>query len=71
MRKVDGRMAATKTPENTILMTLQWDENFNVGTDPGMPVDDKDYEVSFRFAGKPTLAIDLETALGRDHRFGA
>src|ERR1700730_811940 len=31
---------------------LQWDENFDVGSDPGTPVDDKDYRVPFKFTGK-------------------
>jgi arylsulfatase len=31
---------------------MQWDETFDVGTDTGTPVDDKDYQVPFRFTGK-------------------
>jgi hypothetical protein len=39
---------------------LQWDETFNVGVDSGTPVDDKDYQVPFRFTGKITkLTIEL------------
>ena len=47
--------------EKTIPMTLQWDENFDVGADTGTPADDKDYQVPFRFNGrldKLTLTID-------------
>jgi len=47
--------------EKTIPMTLQWDENFDVGADTGTPVDDKDYQIPFRFTGtldKLTLTID-------------
>ena len=38
--------------EHTIPLILQWDENFDVGADTGTPVDDKDYQVPFRFTGK-------------------
>jgi arylsulfatase len=31
---------------------IGWDETFNVGLDTGTPVDDKDYQVPFRFTGK-------------------
>ena len=46
--------------ERTIPLILQWDENFDVGADTGMPVSD-DYQVPFRFSGKLdklTLKID-------------
>lgn len=59
--KVDGKVVATKKMEKTIPMTLQWDENFDVGADTGTPVDDKDYKVPFDFTGKLnklTLTID-------------
>ena len=35
--------------EKTIPMTLQWDENFDVGADTGTPVDDRD---------EPAAAVD-------------
>jgi arylsulfatase len=47
--------------ERTIPLILQWDENLDVGSDTGTPVDDGDYQVPFRFTGKlqkVTLAID-------------
>jgi arylsulfatase len=50
--KVDGKIVATQKMEKTIPMTLQWDENFDVGADTGTPVDDRDYQVPFRFNGK-------------------
>src|SRR5207245_6942216 len=50
--KVDGKAVATQTMEHTIPFILQWDENFDVGADTGTPVDDHDYQVPFRFAGK-------------------
>ena len=42
-------------------MIMEWDENFDIGADTGTPVDDKDYQVPFRFTGKLnklTLSID-------------
>ena len=59
--KVDGKVVATQKMEKTIPLTLQWDENFDVGADTGTPVDDRDYQVPFRFTGKLdklTLTID-------------
>jgi len=59
--KVDGEVVATQKMEKTIPMTLQWDENFDVGADTGTPVDDRDYKVPFKFNGnleKLTLTID-------------
>ena len=40
---------------------LAWDENLDIGSDTGTPVDDKDYLVPFAFTSKInkiTLAID-------------
>ena len=50
--KVDGKEVATQKMEHTIPVILQWDENFDIGADTGTPVDDKDYQVPFRFTGK-------------------
>jgi arylsulfatase len=50
--KVDGKVVATQTVERTIPLTLQWDETLDIGADTGTPVDDKDYQVPFRFSGK-------------------
>ena len=58
---VEGMLVATQKMEKTIPMTLQWDENFDVGADTGTPVDDRDYQVPFKFNGKLdklTLTID-------------
>jgi hypothetical protein len=52
---------ATQTMERTIPVILQWDESFDVGADTGTPVDDKDYQVPFKFTGKLnklTIKID-------------
>ena len=40
--------------ERTLPLILQWDENFDVGADTETPVDDKDYQVPFKFTGKLT-----------------
>ena len=54
MLRVDGKDVATQKMEHTIPLILQWDETFDVGADTGTPVDDKDYQVPFKFTG--TLA---------------
>jgi hypothetical protein len=59
--KVDGKEVARQTIERTIPLIMQWDENFDIGADTGTPVDDRDYQVPFRFTGrlnKLTLSID-------------
>jgi arylsulfatase len=59
--KVDGKAVATQKMERTIPITLQWDETFDVGSDTGTPVEDRDYKVPFRFNGrlvKLTLSLD-------------
>ena len=61
MLKVDGKVVATQKMEHTIPIILQFDETFDVGADTGTPVDDRDYQVPFRFTGKLTkltLSID-------------
>jgi arylsulfatase A-like enzyme len=58
---VDGKAVATQQMERTIPLILQWDETFDVGADTGTPVDDKDYQVPFKFTGKLnklTVAVD-------------
>jgi arylsulfatase len=61
MLKVDGKEVARNSMEHSIPLIMQWDENFDIGADTGTPVDDKDYQVPFRFTGKLdklTLKID-------------
>jgi arylsulfatase len=59
--KVDGRVVATQKMEHTIPIIMQFDETFDVGADTGTPVDDKDYQVPFKFTGKLNkLAIKIE-----------
>jgi arylsulfatase A-like enzyme len=50
--KVDGKEVANQKMERTIPLVLQWDESFDVGADTGTPVEDKDYQVPFKFTGK-------------------
>ncbi len=59
--KVDGAAVATQNMERSIPFILAWDENLDVGSDTGTPVNDADYQVPFAFTGKInkiTLSID-------------
>jgi arylsulfatase len=59
--KVDGKVVATRKMERTLPFTLAWDENLDVGSDTGTPVNDADYQTPFAFTGrieKITLSID-------------
>ena len=59
--KVDGKEVATQKMDHTIPLIFQWDETFDIGSDTGTPVDDKDYQCPFAFTGKLnklTLKID-------------
>jgi len=59
--EVDGKVVAEQKMESTIPLILQWDENLDVGSDTGTPVDDQDYQVPFAFTGKlnkVTLRVD-------------
>ena len=59
--KVDGKEVATQKMEHTLPLILQWDETFDIGSDTGTPVDDKDYQVPFPFTGKLNkLTIKIE-----------
>lgn len=50
--KVDGKDVASQKMEHTLGFILQWDETFDVGSDTGTPVNDKDYQIPFAFSGK-------------------
>ncbi|HEX5272162.1 MAG TPA: hypothetical protein VFW33_16815 [Gemmataceae bacterium] len=50
--KVDGQEVARKKMPRTIPFIMTVDETFDVGMDLRTPVDDKDYQVPFRFTGK-------------------
>ncbi len=58
---VDGKVVATQKLERTVPLVLPWDETFDIGSDTGTSVDDKDYQVPFAFTGKIdklTVALD-------------
>ena len=50
--KVDGKVVESHPMPRSLPIALPWDETFCVGVDTGTPVDDKDYQVPFRFTGK-------------------
>ncbi|WP_417746847.1 arylsulfatase [Rosistilla oblonga] len=59
--KVDGKEVATGKLPHTIPLILQWDETFDIGSDTGTPVDDKDYKTPFEFTGKLNkLTLELQ-----------
>ncbi|HVS38509.1 MAG TPA: arylsulfatase [Gemmataceae bacterium] len=58
--KVDGKEVARNKVPHTIPFLMPADESFDVGVDTRTPVDDKDYQVPFRFTGKLSkLTINL------------
>ena len=58
---VDGRQVDSKTIPHTIPFLMSIDETFDVGVDTRTPVDDKDYQVPFRFSGKlEKLTVNLK-----------
>jgi arylsulfatase A-like enzyme len=58
---IDGKQAASKQIPHTIPFLMTIDETFDVGIDLRTPVDDKDYQVPFRFTGKLTkLTVNLK-----------
>ncbi len=50
--KVDDREVAKKTIPHTMPIMVTLDETFDIGSDTRTGVDDKDYQVPFRFTGK-------------------
>jgi arylsulfatase len=59
--KVDGKEVSTQTLEHTIPILLPIDETFDIGSDTGTPINDRDYQVPFKFTGnidKLTIALD-------------
>jgi arylsulfatase len=69
--KVDGKEVATQKMERTLPFTVQWDENLDIGSDTGTPVDDRDYQTPFAFTGKIgkiTLSIDRPKLTPEDEK---
>src|SRR5215468_9912110 len=50
--KVDDKEVATSKVPHTLPFIMSIDETFDAGVDTRTPVDDKDYQVPFRFTGK-------------------
>jgi arylsulfatase len=68
---VDGNVVATQTIPHTIPFLMAIDETFDVGVDTRTPVDDKDYQVPFRFTGKIgklTLNLGAEQLMASDQK---
>ena len=58
---VDGKQVATRSMPHTIPFLMTIDETFDVGVDLRTPVDDRDYQVPFRFTGKLNkLTVNLK-----------
>jgi arylsulfatase len=58
--RVDGKEVARQTMDQTIPITLAWDESQDIGSDTLTGVNDADYQVPFAFNGtidKITLDI--------------
>jgi len=69
--KVDGKVVVTQKMERTIPVILQWDETFDIGADTGTSVDDRDYQVPFKFTGKIvklTIAVDAPKLTLKDEQ---
>jgi hypothetical protein len=67
---VDGTDVATLKIPKTIPFLIPGDETFDIGVDTRTPVNDKDYQVPFRFNGKiDKMTFNLEpTQLSEEDR---
>jgi len=54
---VDGATVSTQRLERTVPILLPIDETFDIGSDTGTPVDDRDYQIPFAFTGKIDMLI--------------
>jgi len=62
---VDGKMVDTKEIPKTLPFVFPVDETFDVGLDTRTPIDDRDYQVPFRFQGKLVkLTVELHPMKG-------
>jgi arylsulfatase len=48
---VNGQAVDTQKMDQTVPIILAWDENMDIGSDTGTPVNDKVYQVPFAFTG--------------------
>jgi hypothetical protein len=68
---VDGKVVSTQTLKHTVPLTLPWDETLDIGSDTSRPVDDRDYQVPFKFTGKIdklTIAINRPKLTPEDEK---
>jgi arylsulfatase A-like enzyme len=62
---VDGKVVDTKKIPKTLPFVFPVDETFDVGVDTRTPIDDRDYQVPFRFQGKLIkLTVELHPMKG-------
>ena len=62
---VDGKTVDAKRMAKTLPFLLPEDETFDVGIDTRTPIDDRDYQVPFRFQGKLVkLTVELHPIKG-------
>ena len=57
--------------ERTVPLILPVDETFDVGSKTGTPIDDRDYQVPFRFTGKinkVTIAVEPPKMTAEDEK---
>jgi arylsulfatase A-like enzyme len=69
--KVDGKDVASRQVPHTIPFIMAIDETFDVGIDTRTSVDDKDYQVPFRFTGeirRLTIKVGPEQLAEADHQ---
>ncbi len=69
--RVDGREVATRKMARTIPFLMTIDETFDIGVDTRTPVDDRDYQVPFRFTGridKVTIKLGPEQLTQQDRK---
>jgi arylsulfatase len=58
--KLDGQVLDSHSMRKSLPVSIGWADTFDVGIDTGTPVDDKDYQVPFKFTGKISkLTISL------------
>jgi arylsulfatase len=67
---VDGNEVANQKIQHTLPFIMSIDETFDIGADTRTPVDDKDYQIPFRFTGKLhklTYKLGPEQLTSEDH----
>lgn len=58
---IDGKAVSTQKMDRTVPLVLPIDETFDIGSDTGTPIDDRDYKVPFKFTGaidKLTISVE-------------